>query len=796
MKSKKILIRLVPLLCIILSAGFAEAQEQKPCLTGGQTCYFGIETNDVLYGYAIENYCDGIFNGERVRYEYSVVTLKMSLLGANMDAGFEALYIINPATSRTVRIEIKVINGESVVKTITRIATDTAWFECPSSGVNESVPVGKDVIFASQTWYPHLYKDFIVNHLEEKKYKVYDPVKGEITEKGYSRKSEEKIVLSDSAFQTLVLEETDLTTGVRSTLWLNKKDGYNVKTEVAGRKIYFADKSVTSRITVANLDNQFFARAGKKLSDIMNLSWLRVKAQINSYGEGLSVQSLNLPGQKFEGTVNGSLIDGIFEIEPPGFSGQNAPPFPPDFSKFSGLDKYLKSELMIESEDPMIISEAVRITSGSRNSWEAAVRLSKWVAENIAGALPGGISAINTLKMREAECGGHSRLLAAFCRAVGIPARLSIGCMYTTYYSGGFGQHAWTEVFMGEAGWIPVDATINEADFIDAGHIRLGENANFRPVKMEIIDFRYRSTDTEAAIPERFSPLPGSYMNVEQYRVFKIIYRNGGLAIDIPGRFVLDLNLPDEEGKWYPKMTREISLIPSDITGNKAGKMILHQYFRLKKISSPETDPDKIPGELGKLAGNYQFSPAKLSLDVKFSNGQLTTLDPMGKSGETFYYIKEGEKWIDKSGTYQLGFITGSENEISGLNLAQRIEFVRGEPVTNAIEPVIKESGIDAGLKKYDTIKDSGNNEYLFSEHMLHQLGHNLLKENRIDDAIKVFAKNVKEYPGSFLANDALAEVYLKKGESKMASKYFKAAIKLNPEYEYGKKKIDELKNK
>ena len=119
-----------------------------------------------------------------------------------------------------------------------------------------------------------------------------------------------------------------------------------------------------------------------------------------------------------------------------------------------------------------------------------------------------------------------------------------------------------------------------------------------------------------------------------------------------------------------------------------------------------------------------------------------------------------------------------------------------GEPVTNAIEPVIKESGIDAGLKKYDTIKDSGNSKYLFSEHMLHQLGHNLLKENRIDDAIKVFAKNVKEYPGSFLANDALAEVYLKKGETKMASKYFKVALKLNPEYEYGKKKIDELKNK
>ena len=116
----------------------------------------------------------------------------------------------------------------------------------------------------------------------KRKYMVYEPVKGEVTEKGYTRKSEENIILSDSAFQTLVLEETDFSTGVKTTLWLNKADGFNVKALVAGRNIYFADKSVTSRITFANMDDEFFARAGKKIPDIMNLSWLRVKAQINS----------------------------------------------------------------------------------------------------------------------------------------------------------------------------------------------------------------------------------------------------------------------------------------------------------------------------------------------------------------------------------------------------------------------------------------------------------------------------------------------------------------------------------
>ncbi|OFY66631.1 MAG: hypothetical protein A2V64_02545 [Bacteroidetes bacterium RBG_13_43_22] len=797
MKNNYKLIRLVPLICIILLSGLANAQNSNPCKTGGQTCYYGVEVNGTLCGYSVETYCDSILNGKKIRYEYSDVVLKMSLLGADMDGGFRWKNVIDPVTHRAIEIQVDVINGESVVTTITKITGDTAWYSSPTSGVRKTIPVGSDVIFASQSWYPHLYNDFIKMNVAEKRYKVYDPIKGEVIEKGYIRKSEEMIVLSDSSFQTLVLEETEYPAGIKTTLWLNKADGYNVKAVVAGRRnIYFADKSVTGRITHANIDDELFARVDRKIPDIMSLSWLKVKARINSYGEELTVRDLNFPGQKFEGTVTGTLIDGIFEIEPVIYTGKNAPPFPPGFSKSPDLRKYLEPEIVIESDDPLIISEAVRITAGSKDSWEAAVRLSKWVAENIAGALPGGISAVNTLKTREAECGGHSRLLAAFCRAVGIPARLSVGCMYSTYQSGSFGQHAWTEVFMGDAGWIPVDATNNEADFIDAGHIRFGENTTFRPVSMEVLDFRSGSDNAEEVISDDLRLLLGSYMNVEQYRRFNIIFRNGGLAIDIPGRVVLDLNPPDEHGKWYPKLTREISLLPEKNTAGKTDKIIMNQYFRLRKMSSPDSSQTRIPEELRKYAGNYQFAPAKISLDVMFSDGILTTQDPLARTTDRITYFKKGDVWIDKSGSYEVGFISDSKNEITGMILTVGTEFLRGEPVTNAVEEVLKESGVDAGLRKYDEIKNSGNSSYFFSDQMLHQLGHSLLRENKIDDAIKVFMKNVQEYPESFIANDALAETYLKNGENKQALKYFKTAVKLNPEYEYGRKMIEELINK
>ena len=48
----------------------------------------------------------------------------------------------------------------------------------------------------------------------------------------------------------------------------------------------------------------------------------------------------------------------------------------------------------------------------------------------------------------------------------------------------------------------------------------------------------------------------------------------------------------------------------------------------------------------------------------------------------------------------------------------------------------------------------------------------------------------------SFQVNDSLAETYLLKEEKKSALKYFKIAVKLNPDYEYGKKMIGEFKNK
>ena len=799
MKTISNILLMVLLNHLVLFNGKLFAQEIIPCPEGSAIRYYGVEINGTLCGYAFDNECTGVYEGRPVHYEKSEVILKMSLLGAELDASILSLYGIDPQTGKTLVIKYAIKNGQSVVNTETILRNDSAFFSSSSSGLSRSFSLKKDVITTSPSWYPHLLSDFVKNKLTEKKYTVYDPIRGEPAEKEYIRKGEEVLKLADSTFQALILEETDLSNGIKSILWLNKADGFNLKVNVANRNIYLAGKSVVGKISMVDMNNLIFAKVNRVIPDIMNVTSMKVRAKIDSYGEVLTSESLNTPGQKFTGTVTGSLVDGIFEMKPEKYDGSGAPPFPPDFGKSKELKKYLAPELVIESDDPMIIAEAKKIAEGSSDSWIAATRLSKWVAEKIAGAIPGGISAINTLKTREAECGGHSRLLAAFCRALGIPARVVVGCMYTTYYGGSFGQHAWTEVYMGNAGWKTLDATIGENNVVDAGHIRLGEKATFQPESMEIMDNQTGSTqptDGITPVPDKYKTLTGKYTDMNNFRVFKVIYKDGSLSVDIPGQMVLALNEPDSQGEWYPKMSRQLSFSFLPGRTDRIEKMLIRQIAPMKKSSNPDVIDMQIPEKFRRYPGNYSFGPAKLSVDVSYSQNGLMMQDPLRKSKEPLKLSDQGGYWTDAKGFYEVRFNEGSDNQITGMNLTLITKLLRGEPVSNLLETVIKESGIEAAIKKYQELRNAGSGEYLTNEYILNRLGHKLLEEGKTGDALEIFILNEKENPDSFLAHDSLAETYLKNGENKLAMKYFKESVKLNPDYEYGKKMIEELKLK
>lgn len=63
------------------------------------------------------------------------------------------------------------------------------------------------------------------------------------------------------------------------------------------------------------------------------------------------------------------------------------------------------------------------------------------------------------------------------------------------------------------------------------------------------------------------------------------------------------------------------------------------------------------------------------------------------------------------------------------------------------------------------------------TEAEVNQTGYGLLAQNKLDEAIAVFQKNVKDHPGSWNAYDSLAEAYAAKGDKAQAAANYRMAL-------------------
>ncbi len=135
------------------------------------------------------------------------------------------------------------------------------------------------------------------------------------------------------------------------------------------------------------------------------------------------------------------------------------------------LRNALEPEPLIQSDDPRIVREARQVTA-ARTQWRQDP---KRVARQLTGAVHGMLAkkitfsipnAVQVLQTRRGDCNEHTVLYVAMARALGLPARTSVGLVYA---SGAFYYHAWPEVWLGR--WVAVDPTFGQVP-ADASHIR------------------------------------------------------------------------------------------------------------------------------------------------------------------------------------------------------------------------------------------------------------------------------------------------------------------------------------
>ena len=127
---------------------------------------------------------------------------------------------------------------------------------------------------------------------------------------------------------------------------------------------------------------------------------------------------------------------------------------------------------MIQSDAEEIVKIANEVVGDETNAWKAAQKLERWVFENMTSKNMNVAmaSALEACKTREGDCTEHAVLLAALCRAAGIPARVVMG---VEYLMGIWGGHAWSDVWI-DGKWYQLDGTIGYG-YVDPLHLPFGQ---------------------------------------------------------------------------------------------------------------------------------------------------------------------------------------------------------------------------------------------------------------------------------------------------------------------------------
>ena len=128
----------------------------------------------------------------------------------------------------------------------------------------------------------------------------------------------------------------------------------------------------------------------------------------------------------------------------------------------------------LPADHPEIVAKAREVVGDAATRMEAARRLNDFVFDYVKKVPNIGIpNGLDVLRRREGDCNEHTALYVSLARAVGIPARIAVGLVYSERLGRAFYYHAWPEIRLREPdGWLPVDPTFGQFP-ADATHLKI-----------------------------------------------------------------------------------------------------------------------------------------------------------------------------------------------------------------------------------------------------------------------------------------------------------------------------------
>lgn len=260
----------------------------------------------------------------------------------------------------------------------------------------------------------------------------------------------------------------------------------------------------------------------------------------------------------------------------------------------------LASNPEIDSADPRIVEMARAAVGGETDAWKAAGRLERHVFEYITDKNMKSLlePASKVLESRAGDCTEHGVLLAALCRAAGIPARVAVGLLY---FQGIWGGHMWAEVSLGGK-WYALDGVLGQGS-VDAGHLRLAADtlnsaqigAVFANVglgmtmKMDILSYRHGDREVEVGEEMEVHEIDGDTWRHLLYGVS--LTAPEGCAIE-PNESIRmgDNELVKLEGDGFPEIELEAIDVGYDFSLEKVKDLLAAQGVTRLKAEDVEID--------------------------------------------------------------------------------------------------------------------------------------------------------------------------------------------------------------
>ncbi len=159
----------------------------------------------------------------------------------------------------------------------------------------------------------------------------------------------------------------------------------------------------------------------------------------------------------------------------------------------------------------------------------------------------------------------------------------------------------------------------------------------------------------------------GAFKNMH----FTVTAEDDRLSVDVPGQTNYQLEPPDQEGKWYFSLTREVAVSFLRENDGPVTALAMHQggmTFELPK-EGVEQPIEIDPATLQQFLGTYRSQEPDLAFEVKLSNQRLAVDVP----GETLYELRPPDddgRWVFRAiGLIAVSFTTTEDGQVTALKL-------------------------------------------------------------------------------------------------------------------------------